>query len=320
MKLSIWRNHRFLRCSLVFSLLFCMGAITVSCTANSSNKPSQAKTAKTPSTSTSINQPLRVAVLPWQSPDKQQEKLQPLAEYLETILKRPVNFQITKNYAAAVDLIVKEEVDMAYLAALTYIKANERNPNIKPLVIPIDKASGRPWYTSVIVANTAKNIKSLPDLKGKRFAFVSPSSTSGFLIPMNGLKTADINPKSDFTKIRYSGSHDKAGQDLVDGMVDAIANDKASFLRSQKSGKLDAAKYKVIWESKPIPAPPIVINTQKFSPEVLQQLQQALIDAPVGVVDVSGTESAGYTLGKDGDFEEIRKIYTRLKSTKIAEK
>ena len=75
-------------------------------------------------------------------------------------------------------------------------------------------------------------------------------------------------------------------------MVDAIANDKASVLRSQKSGKLAAANYKVIWESKPIPAPPIVINTKKFSPETINKLQQALIDAPVGVVDVSGTESA----------------------------
>lgn len=309
---------KLLRCSLIFTLLLCTSVITLSCSSKSVEKTSQVE--KNVSADPSISKPLHVAVLPWQSPDKQQEKLQPLANYLEKILKRPVNFQITKNYAAAVDLIVKEEVDMAYLAALTYIKANERNPNIKPLVIPIDKTSGRPWYTSVIIANTAKDIKSLQDLKGKRFAFVSPSSTSGFLIPMNGLKAADINPTRDFTKIRYSGSHDKAAQNLANGVVDAIANDKESFLRSQKSGTLAAANYKIIWESKPIPSPPIVINVKKFSPEVIKQLQQALIDAPVGVVDVSGTKSAGYTLGKDADFEGIRKIYSSLKSTKVAEK
>ncbi|MGD1714913.1 PhnD/SsuA/transferrin family substrate-binding protein [Dapis sp. BLCC M172] len=131
--------------------------------------------------------------------------------------------------------------------------------------------SGRPWYTSVIVANTTKNIKTLQDLKGKRFAFVSPSSTSGFLIPMNGLETAGIDPTRDFAKIRYSGSHDKATQNLADDVVDAVTNDKASFLRSQKSGKLDA-NYQVIWESNPIPSPPIVINTKKFAPEVIKQL------------------------------------------------
>jgi phosphonate transport system substrate-binding protein len=171
----------------------------------------------------------------------------------------------------------------------------------------------------VIIADTTKNIKTIEDLKGKRFAFVSPSSTSGFLIPMNGLQTAGIDPTRDFSKIRYSGSHDQATQDLVDGVVDAVTNDKASFLRSQKSGKLDA-NYKIIWESGPIPAPPIVINTKKFTPKIIDQLQEILIDAPIGVVDVSGTESAGYTLGKDADFEEIRQIYTRLKYTKVAEK
>ena len=305
MKFTLWPNNLFFRYSLFFSLLLSISTATVSCAG--------------PELSDKNSESLRVAVLPWQSSKGQQEKLQPLAKYLGTHLKHPVNFQITKNYAEAVDLIVKEEVDMAYLAALTYIKARERNPNIKPLVIPINRISGRPWYTSVIIADTTKNIKTIEDLKGKRFAFVSPSSTSGFLIPMNGLQTAGIDPTRDFSKIRYSGSHDKATQDLVDGVVDAVTNDKASFLRSQKSGKLDA-NYKIIWESGPIPAPPIVINTKKFTPKIIDQLQEILIDAPIGVVDVSGTESAGYTLGKDADFEEIRQIYTRLKYTKVAEK
>ncbi|NES07126.1 MAG: phosphate/phosphite/phosphonate ABC transporter substrate-binding protein [Okeania sp. SIO2F4] len=317
MKFILWPNNRFIKYSLVFSLLLSISTIAISCTSTSSNKSSEGEKISSPNPP--ISKPLQVAVLPWQSPEKQQEKLQPLAKYLETILKRTVNFQITKNYAEAVDLIVKEEVDMAYLAALTYIKANERNPNIQPLVIPIDRVSGRPWYTSVIVANTAENIETLQDLKGKRFGFVSPSSTSGFLIPMNRLQNADIDPTRDFSKIRYSGSHDKATEDLVNGVVDAVTNDKESFLRGQQSGKIDA-KYKIIWESNPIPAPPIVINTKKFTPEVIEQLQEALIDAPVGVVDVSGTESAGYTLAKDSDFEEVRQIYSRLKFTKVAEK
>ena len=127
MKFILWPNNPFLRYSLVFSLLLCISTIAVSCTSTASNESSESE--QISSTNPPISKPLQVAVLPWQSPEKQQKKLQPLAEYLETILKRPVNFQITKNYAEAVDLIVKEEVDMAYLAALTYIKANERNPN-----------------------------------------------------------------------------------------------------------------------------------------------------------------------------------------------
>ncbi|MBD1865553.1 MULTISPECIES: phosphate/phosphite/phosphonate ABC transporter substrate-binding protein [Trichocoleus] len=319
--LSQWFD-RPLRRILSFFLMFCIGAIGVSCTATSPNTSSQASPTSSPlaRSETSNTETLDVAVIPWQSPEEQEAKLQPLADYLEQKMNRSVNFQVAKDYATAVDLLVEDKVEMAYLAALTYIKSHERNASIEPLVLPIDETTGRPWYTSVIVAGANKKIESLQDLKGKRFAFVSPSSTSGFLMPLNAMRAEGIDPTRDFASIRYPGSHDKAEIALAKGEFDAIADDKASFLRAQVAGTLPAANYKIIWESEPIPTPPIVINTSKFTAGEIAQLQQALIDAPVGVVDVSGAKSAGYTLAKDADFDPIREIYKRLKSITIAEK
>jgi phosphonate transport system substrate-binding protein len=315
MKLILpWRSDRVLPRSLAFVLLFCLSTIVVSCTASSN--PSKPEATSAPP---AVSQPLQVAVIPWQSSEEQYKKLQPLVDYLQQTLKRPVSFQITKDYESAVELLAQEKVEIAYLAALTYVKAHEKNPSLAPIVVPIDQLTGRPWYTSVIVADTNKSIHSLQDLKGKRFAFVSPSSTSGFLMPMTAFQKEGIDPTRDFTEIRYSGSHNKAETDLIEGRVDAIAHDKASFLRSQKSGRLSSA-YKIIWESDPLPTGPIVINLKKFSPEAIARLQQALIDAPIGVVDVAGTQSAGYTLAKDADFEAVRQIYTRLKSLSVPAK
>lgn len=263
--------------------------------------------------------PLRIAVIPWQSPAAQQQKLKPLAEYLKQSTGRSVTFQVTKDYKSAVELLASEKVDIAYLAALTYVKAKQKNPNVEPIVMPIDKNSGRPWYSAVIVADSTKGINSLNGLKGQRFAFVSPSSTSGFLMPMAQFGKQGIDPNRDFTTIKYSGSHDKAQADLASGNVDAIADDKPSFLRSQQAGKL-GSRYKIIWESDPIPTGPIVVNTKKLSPELITSLKKALIDAPVGAVDVSGTQSAGYTLAKDADFEPIRKLYARLGTRTVAAK
>lgn len=313
-----WRFDRSFKRLLSFVLMFCISAIVVSCTApkfdnNTQTSPSASDQSATTST-------LEVAVIPWQSPAEQEQKLQPLAEYLQSILKRPVHFQITKDYAAAVDLLVEEKVEIAYLAALTYVKAHERNNKLQPVVLPIDATTGRPWYTSAIVVDAKQGIQTLQDLKGKRFAFVSPSSTSGFLLPLNTFRAKNIDPTRDFTRILYAGSHDKAETALAKGEVDAIADDKASFLRAQAVGKLPAKNYKIIWESEPIPTGPIVINTSKFDPATITRLQKALIDAPLGVVDVSGSKSAGYTLAKDADFESIRQIYARLKSITIAEK
>lgn len=317
----------FIKPSLLSITLFCLSTLSFSCTPttnnhsnNTENTEAKTETQTKTKTETNKNQLLEIAVNPWQSAKEQEEKFAPLTAYLQEKIQRPVKFKVTKNYETAVDLLVKEEVDMGYLGALSYIKCHERNPNIQPLVMPIDQKTGRPWYTGVIVTKSDPKIKSLADLKGKRFAFVSPSSTSGFLMPMMGLKDNNIDPNRDFTKIRYSGSHDKTETDLINGVVDAIAVDKISFLRSQETGRLPATKYKILWESPPIPMASIVINTKKFSSEELSLIRQALIDAPVGILDVSGSASAGYTLAKDTDFDTIRQTYTQFRTVQIPAK
>ena len=231
-------SHRFdrsLKRVLSFVLIVCVSAIVVSCTTSKPDNPTSVSPSSSPQSSISSKadaSTLQVAVIPWQSPEEQEKKMQPLAEYLQAILKRPVHFQITKDYTAAVDLLAEEKVDMAYLAALTYIKAHDRNNKLQPLVLPIDQITGRPWYSSVIVADASKGIETLEDLKGKRFAFISPSSTSGFLMPLNTFQAKGIDPTRDFSRIVYLGSHDKAETALAKGEIDAIADDKASFKRA----------------------------------------------------------------------------------------
>jgi phosphonate transport system substrate-binding protein len=317
-KISI-KFNRSLQQLLTLSLVLTASAISPSCTSEPKNN-SPVNPPATQSPDATVSKTLEVAVVPWQSPEKQQKKIQPLSDYLQKTINRSVHFQVTKDYKTAVNLLVEEKVDMAYLGASSYLEARERNVNLEPLVLPINKATGRPWYTSVIVADVNQGINSLQDLKGKRFAFVSPSSTSVFLMPMNSLQKEGIDPIQDFEKIVYTGSHDTTETALANGEVDAIADDKNSFERAKNAGKLPAENYEIIWESEPITTGQIVINSSKFNPEEIDKLKQALIDAPIGLLDVSGFESAGYTLTKDADFAEIRQIFNRVKSVRIPEK
>jgi phosphonate transport system substrate-binding protein len=255
---------------------------------------------------------LRVAVIPAQSTKKQQKKIQPLADYLEKSTGYKFEFIVTKDYDTSVDLLVHEKVDLAYLGPFSYVLARQQNPNIEPIVAPIDKNTGRPWYNSVIVVNTASGIKSLAGLKGKRFAFVNQKSTSGYLAPMAKLRAEGINPQRDFAAVKYSGTHDQVKADLIKGIVDAIADDKPSFLLSQKSGKFNPTQYKIIWESEPIPTVPIVASS-KLAPQIISDLKRVLINSPAGLPDVNGAESAGYTLAKDADYESVRQLQAKLK-------
>lgn len=257
--------------------------------------------------STSLN----IAVIPSKNPVEQQKSLQPLAEYLAKTLGRQVSFQIAKDYQTPVNLIAEGQVQIAYLGPLAYVEAKQRNPQIQPIVAPIDKNTGRPWYTSVIVTNSNR-ISDVNDLRGKRFAFVSESSTSGYLMPLGHFKEMGIDPETDFTKVKFSGSHAQVKADLESGEVDAIANDKPSYLNEQKAGRFNPQQYKIIWESSPIPQGPIVVRADQLPPELVTNLKKALVSASEGLVDVNGAEAAGYTLVQDEDYEPIRKLQAQL--------
>ncbi|MFE1743688.1 phosphate/phosphite/phosphonate ABC transporter substrate-binding protein [Coleofasciculus sp. H7-2] len=255
---------------------------------------------------------LNMAVIPWQVSAEQEKQLQPLADYLSKTLGKPVKFQITKDYDTSIDLLVTGKVEMAFLGPLSYVKAHLRDPQVQPIVAPIERTTGRPWYTSAIVVNNASGIKTLKDLKGKRFAFVSKSSTSGYLVPLAHFQDIGINPERDFATVKYAGSHDKAKAALLAGNVDAIADDKRSYLQQQKEGNIDPSKYKIIWESDPIPLSPIVVSS-KLPSHLIIDLKKAFVNSPEGLLDPSGSQSAGYTLVEDRDYTPIRKLQERLK-------
>ncbi len=250
---------------------------------------------------------LNIAMSPSQSSEDQRQKRQLLAEYLQDQLGLPVNIEIPQDYETAIDLIAEGKVQMAYLGPFSYVKAKQRNFQLEPLVAYIDKRTGRPWYTSVIVANTQSGIKTIEDLKGRRVGFVNQSSTSGYLVPAAYLKSHKIDPEKDFGELQYTGSHNSNAVALESGEVDAIGINMPTYLKAQKSGRLPLDKYQVIWESDPIPNAPIVISRQ-LPHQLKSNLQKALINAPQDLAALSGAKSDGYTLVRDEDYEPIRTL------------
>lgn len=260
-----------------------------------------------------INQPthLKIAMIPSQNSAEETKQRQLLADYLQEQLELSVTIEVPQDYGAAIDLLVENKVQIAYLGPFSYVKAQQRNALLEPIVAPIDKRTGRPWYTSVIVANTAQGINKLEDLQGKRFSFVSQSSTSGYLVPLAQLKELGIDPQQDFAATSYAGSHNQNLAALTSGAVDAIGINKPTYLNAQKAGELAPEQYKVLWESDPIPNAPIVISSRLPSQFKLA-LQKALLDAPAGLAALSGAKSDGYTLVEDKDYDAIRQLQATL--------
>ena len=256
-------------------------------------------------------QRLKIGVLPNHSHSEQKDMTKALDGYLEETLGLQIDFLIASEYQNVIDWLVEEKVDMAYLEATSYLEALERGAKIQPLVAPIDKYTGRPWYRAAIIVKADSSIQSLSDLIGKKIAFVDKFSTCGYLIPAMAFRELSILPKYDFDQTIYAGTHFKTLRALQEGEVDAAATNIPFYMGYQKLGKLNPEQFRMIWESDSIPQVPIVIS-QKLPKELVEKLKLAFLGAPDGIEEIMGIQSTGYTLIVDGDYTRIRKLRKKM--------
>jgi phosphonate transport system substrate-binding protein len=254
---------------------------------------------------------LRISVLPTQNKADQERMIAPLDAHLEKVLGRRVDFLIAKDYKDNVDMLVDGRANAAYTGAVSYFEALERGVKVEPLVAPIDKFTNRPWYRACIIVLANSPIRALADMKHKRVAFVSPSSTSGYLMPLAVLKELGIDPERDFAEVVFGGTHAKTEALLEEGKVDAIATNIPSYNKREALGKLTPQNSRVLWESAPVPHSPFLI-TQDLPEEMVDKLKQAFLTVPPGLEDIIGTQTAGYTLMVASDYEPIQKLRIQL--------
>jgi two-component system sensor histidine kinase TtrS len=76
-------------------------------------------------------------------------------------------------------------------------------------------------YGGVIFAKADSNIRTLGDLKGKRFMAVDADSYGGWLCALRELRQAGLDPGKDSISLSYGGTHDAVVRAVLSGKVDA---------------------------------------------------------------------------------------------------
>src|SRR5206468_9938145 len=134
---------------------------------------------------------LKVSAIPDEAPTELQRKFAPLGKYLEKETGMKVEFVAVTDYAAVVEALASRRLDLAWLGGFTFVQAKLRTNGT---AIPIVQRAEDEKFTSRFIVPLDSTAKSLADLKGKTFAFGSPSSTSGHLMPRYYLMKAGIDP------------------------------------------------------------------------------------------------------------------------------
>jgi phosphonate transport system substrate-binding protein len=188
-------------------------------------------------------QVFRVSAIPDEAPTELQRKFKPLGAYLEQKLGMKVEFVPVTDYAASVEGLINNKLDMVWFGGFTFVQAKVRSGG---KVIPIVQREEDEKFKSVFIT-TDKSISKLEDLKGKTFSFGAESSTSGHLMPRSYLLAAKINPETDMKRIAYSGAHDATVAAVAGGKVDAGALNISVWEKLVSQGKADPKAVRVFY-------------------------------------------------------------------------
>ena len=100
-----------------------------------------------------------------------------------------------------------------------------------------------------MIAASSLEAGSLQALRGKRFTFGSPLSTSGHVMPRFFLLQQGLVPEKLFGSVSYSGDHKKTVLAVASGQQDCGAVNYKVFDQMVAEKAVDPAKVKVVWTS-----------------------------------------------------------------------
>lgn len=186
---------------------------------------------------------------------------------------------VPTSYAAEIESVCAGQTDIAAIAPLqmTLLLDKQCGDPILSALRKDDTGKLSTTYQSQILVRSDSGITDLNGLKGKKFAFTDPISTSGYLFPTLLVKQkANQEPKTFFSSTVFAGGHDKAVLALYRGEVDGAA----SFIDARTLAGMPAdimTKTTRIATAGPIPNDGIAIR-KGFPADLQAQVSKALID------------------------------------------
>ena len=188
---------------------------------------------------------LRLSMIPTTDPGKIVRESQPFIDYLEKQTGAKIELTVPTNYAAVVEAVANDRVDIAYFGGFTYVQASAR-AGVRPLV----QRERDQAFHSVLITQPGSPIRSLGDLKGHSFAFGDVNSTSGHLMPAYFMSQQGVD-RALIDKAIYTGGHDATALAVANKKVDAGALDELVFARMIKEGKVAESQVRIFYTTPP---------------------------------------------------------------------
>ncbi len=247
------------------------------------------------------------AVHSYASPIELSRSFSPLIEYLSKSINRKIVLKSSVNYEKNIDLVGKDEVDIAFIGPAGYVTMVELYGKKK--LICCLATDGTADYRGYIITHKDNPATCLKDLQGKSFASSSRKSTMSYVVPRFMFVQAGLSFPDE--QLRIVGSHNNVA-------LNVLARDiNAGAIREKTYRKYKDRDLKIIAITPGVCEHPI-LATNKLDTETFKKIKDAIFSIKK-VEDVQRIlkpvkESISKLLSvKDSDYDPLRKMISAVK-------
>jgi phosphonate transport system substrate-binding protein len=267
--------------------------------------PACSKEQTTSSAPGHIDQTLVIGLVPEQSLFKQVRRFEPIANYLSHRLQINVRLTVLPSYEKALGSFSDKKIDAAFLGSFIYVLAHSRL-GVEALARPVDP-DGTSSYFGVIFARTDSNIRSVRELRGKRFAFVDKDTMAGHLLPLAYFRKWGVEYTTYLREFYFAGTHEDVIYDVLERKADAGAAKSTVFKRLMAEDVRVGRELVVLARTPEVPENSLAVR-RDLDAHLKDRIKTALLDMhkdPEGARALKDFNALKFIETTDKDFKSV---------------
>jgi phosphonate transport system substrate-binding protein len=218
---------------------------------------------------------LTIGLIPEQDIFAQKKRYEPLLAHLAEQLDIVIEIQILPSYGNIIENFNDLGLDGAFFGSFTGAMAIEKL-GVEPLARP-QYIDGDSTYYGMVFVRKVSGIGNAGDMQGKRMAFVDKATTAGYLLPLSYFKSIGIRDyRKLFSEYYFSGTHEDAINDVLNGFADIGAAKNTVFYRLAANDSRVSRELEILATSPRVPANGLSVR-RDLSSDLKRALQQQLL-------------------------------------------
>lgn len=250
------------------------------------------------------------AYLPQYSHSVSYQRHHLLVEYLSEATGLKMRQVFPDTFSEHMEMVARGQVDISFSNPFIYVKM--AHGGWAEAFARVEESSGKNFRGQVIVRTANKALKTLADLRGKRWLAVDPSSAGGYLFVLGHFLEHGLS-RGDFAEIAFApgpgGKQEKVVLGVLSGQYDLGSIREGTL--DVMAGQVDLTQIRVLAETRWYPGW-VYAARKGLSPEVVRKIKAAMLALdPENPHHRPILDNAGIRAiipSQDADFDPVRRL------------